>query len=46
MKKMSDGDNYYIVRGVKMRCNKGFYVRKINLLVSYGLYVKGKLMMN
>ncbi|OOM07382.1 DUF4280 domain-containing protein [Clostridium saccharobutylicum] len=43
---MSDGDNYYIVRGAKMRCNKGSHARKINLPVSHGSYVKGKPMMN
>jgi hypothetical protein len=43
---MSDGDNYYIVRGAKMRCEKGTHARKINLPVSHGSYVKGKPMMN
>lgn len=36
---MSGGDNYYIVRGAKMRCDKGSHARKINLPVSHGSYV-------
>lgn len=32
---MSDGDNYYIVRGAKMRCDKGTHARKINGSSSY-----------
>ncbi len=33
---------YYVVRGAKMKCDKGSNVRKINLPVSHGSYVKGK----
>lgn len=43
---MSGGDNYYIVRGAKMRCDKGTHARKINLPVSHGSYVAEKPMMN
>lgn len=43
---MSDGDNYYVVMGAKMRCNKGTHARQINLPVSHGSYVTGKPMMN
>lgn len=43
---MSEGDNYYIVRGAKIRCTKGTHERKINLPVSHGSYVNGKPMMN
>lgn len=43
---MGGGDNYYIVRGAKMRCDKGSHPRKINLPTSHGSYVNGKPMMN
>ena len=42
---MSD-DNYYIVRGAAMRCDKGTHQRKINLKTSHGAYVNGKPKMN
>lgn len=43
---MSGGENYYIVRGAKMKCDKGTHARKINLPVSHGSYVGEKPMMN
>ncbi|MBW9154817.1 DUF4280 domain-containing protein [Clostridium estertheticum] len=39
-------DNYYIVRGAKMRCDKGTHARKINLPESHGAYATEKPMMN
>ncbi|WP_297425759.1 DUF4280 domain-containing protein [Clostridium sp.] len=42
---MSDEDQYYIVRGAKMVCDKGTHRRKINLPYSHGSYIKGKPMM-
>lgn len=41
-----EGDNYYIVRGAEMVCNKGSHRRKINLPESHGSYVADKPMMN
>ncbi|WP_326493198.1 hypothetical protein [Clostridium estertheticum] len=38
-----DEDNYYIVRGAKMRCDKGTHARKINLPESHVAYVIIKL---
>lgn len=43
---MGDEDNYYIVRGAKMRCDKGTHVRKITLPESHGSYASEKPMMN
>lgn len=37
---------YYIVRGAKMRCDKGSNLRKVNLPVSHGSYVKGSPILN
>ena len=37
---------YYIVRGAKMQCDKGSNLRKINLPVSHGSYVKGNPILN
>lgn len=37
---------YYIVRGAKMKCDKGSNQRKINLPVSHGSYVKDKPILN
>ncbi|MCY6355871.1 DUF4280 domain-containing protein [Clostridium sp. ZS2-4] len=41
-----NNSGYYIVRGAKMRCDKGTHPRKINLPISHGSYVNGKPMMN
>ena len=38
--------NYYIVRGAKMVCDKGTHPRKINLPNSHGSYANEKPMMN
>lgn len=43
---MSEESVYYVVRGAKMRCDKGSHTRKINLPVSHGSYVKEKPVMN
>ncbi|AQR94242.1 DUF4280 domain-containing protein [Clostridium saccharoperbutylacetonicum] len=37
---------YYIVRGAKMKCDKGSNLRKINLPVSHGSYAKGNPLLN
>ena len=37
---------YYIVRGAKMKCDKGSNLRKINLPVSHGSNVKGNPILN
>lgn len=42
---MPDGPKY-IVRGAKMRCDKGSHPRKLNLPVSHGSYVNGKPVLN
>ncbi|MCI1477823.1 MAG: DUF4280 domain-containing protein [Clostridium beijerinckii] len=36
----------YIVRGAKMKCDKGTHKRKINLPVSHGAYSNGNPIMN
>lgn len=45
MRKVADGSGY-IVRGAKIRCNRGTHTRKINLPVSHGTYSNGNPMMN
>jgi len=37
---------YYVVRGAKMKCDKGSNDRKINLPESHGRYVDGKAILN
>lgn len=37
---------YYVVLGAKMKCDKGSNIRKINLPISHGSYVKGKPILN
>ncbi|WP_297429479.1 DUF4280 domain-containing protein [Clostridium sp.] len=37
---------YYVVRGAKMKCDKGSNQRKINLPISHGCYVDGNPILN